>query len=156
MPPRAEPATQAYTKLSWFATDWSNPGCCPLCIHLPGQDLDPDILGDYERLVSIGWKRFDAASDDTELESADGFVRCWFHEKRLHHVEVNVVALRGRVAPPLSITIFGKTGPLPASEATIVEILGPPSGKKAAAKGTLGSWVGRWDVAYCQLLIRRR
>lgn len=127
-----------YHEVSWYAKDWKNPGRCPLVVHLPDRELDADVLSDYERLVAMGWQRFDAGSDETELYYGDRVVRCWFQDKKLFHVEVNVVAVRGRVVSPVSIGVFGKVVPLPAPESTIIEALGPPINKKSAAKGIFG------------------
>ncbi len=81
-------------------------------------------------LASKGWTERAIGGGNIELRSQDALVTCWFRQKKLYYVNANVIGLPGRAPTPITITLFGKTVTLPASETAIVEALGSPIKKR--------------------------
>lgn len=116
-----------YTHLSWHATSLISPEPCPITIHLPNGDLRPEDLASMDTLKTRGWTEGQPASNVTLSDEHGTF--CSFENEKLTGVRVSTVTLRGEQPQTALITLSGKTIKLPASEAAIIEVLGPPIGK---------------------------
>lgn len=115
-----------FETVRWYCDDYNAPERCPLVISLGDRKLGAEYLSDFDRLEREGWSEFVSSAELTELYLGERLVRCWFHSKKLVHVEVNLTSIGGKNVSELKISVSGKTIKLPATETAIVSALGPP------------------------------
>ena len=116
----------SYRRVSWHATNYENPEPCPLTIHLQSGDLHPDALSSQDTMEAKGWTEEKNSPRGQNIILAKNHVICSFVNKKLTMIQV--YAERGDPPQKVAITISGKRIDLPATKATIVQVLGPPTG----------------------------
>jgi hypothetical protein len=125
---------EEYKIIKWYSTNVNDPEPCPFVVVLPDQEYDEKHLADFERLKNEGWIAGVSDGGEVELYTHERLFRCWFREKRLVHVEVNLTDVKCKPDLSIGIKVFGKSVRLPASEQQIVNILGPPKRKRRSVQ----------------------